>query len=136
MDYLNGKIYTIRSYQTDMFYIGSTTAPLTKRFSQHNCNYNKNKHSNIIEIFKHGDAYIELLEEFPCKNKNELNKREGELIRQHKNNCVNIQIPCRTPYEQQKEWAEKNKDECKAKRKIYLDKKKLENKINNNMYNI
>jgi hypothetical protein len=134
MDYANGKIYTIRSHQTEKYYIGSTTAPLTKRFSQHNCNYNKNKHSNIIEIFKYGDAYIELLEEFSCKNKNELNKREGELIREHKNNCVNIKIPCRPFSEYQKEWKEKNKDEIKEKRKIYLDRKKLENEINNNIH--
>ena len=128
MDYSNGKIYTIRSHQTEKYYIGSTTAPLVKRFSQHNCNYNKNKHSNIVEIFKHGDAYIELLEDFPCKNKNELNKREGELIREHKNNCTNIKIPCRTQYENHKDWYEKNKELCLAKRRVYLQKKR-ENKI-------
>lgn len=127
MDYSNGKIYTIRSHQTEKYYIGSTTAPLVKRFSQHNCNYNKNKHSNIVEIFKHGDAYIELLEDFPCKNKNELNKREGELIRENKNNCVNINIPCRTPYEQRKDWYEKNKEECLAKRRVYEKNKQNKN---------
>jgi hypothetical protein len=31
--YQHGKIYTIRSFQTDKFYIGSTTQPLSKRLS-------------------------------------------------------------------------------------------------------
>lgn len=36
--YLNGKIYTIRSHQTDKFYIGSTCSPLHKRLFKHRSN--------------------------------------------------------------------------------------------------
>ena len=38
--YLNGKIYTIRSFQTDKFYIGSTIQPLHKRLHEHRRKYN------------------------------------------------------------------------------------------------
>jgi predicted GIY-YIG superfamily endonuclease len=39
MDYKNGKIYAIRSHQTDEIYIGSTTQSLSKRFSNHKSKY-------------------------------------------------------------------------------------------------
>ena len=54
----------------------------------------------------YGDLYIEPLEHFPCQTKEELNKREGELIRIHKNNCVNRRIECRTS----REYCEDNKE--------------------------
>jgi len=79
--YKNGKIYTLRSNQTDKFYIGSTCLPLYKRLYKHRNNYNEylknNKHYlTSFEIIKLKDCYIELLEDFPCNNKNELEKRE------------------------------------------------------------
>jgi|688.fasta_scaffold2081456_1 hypothetical protein len=88
MDYANGKIYTIHSYHTDLYYIGSTTSTLTKRLYEHNSCYKQGKTCESSEIIKYGDAYIVLLEDFPCFNKNQLNKREIELIREHKN-CIN-----------------------------------------------
>ena len=97
--YNNGKIYTIRSTTTDKYYIGSTVQPLYKRFHDHKDKYNKylktkkGGYNRSYEIFKLGDAYIELLENSPCKNKDELTRREGELIRQYKNNLVNHNIP-------------------------------------------
>ena len=91
MDYKNAKIYALRSHQTELIYIGSTASTLVKRFYHH-------KHKNNIctarEILKYADAYIELLEAFPCGSKIELHKREGELIRT--NNCVNKNIAGRT----------------------------------------
>ena len=47
------------------------------------------------KILQLGDAYIELLENFPCSCKTELNKREGELMRENKN-CINKNIAGRT----------------------------------------
>jgi len=44
---------------------------------------NEKKSDTSYEVLKHDDAYIELLEEFPCANKAQLCKREGELIREH-----------------------------------------------------
>lgn len=90
-DYQNGKIYAIRSPQTNKIYIGSTTQPLRKRLWDHkNDNYNPNRTEKICtskKIMDLGDYYIELLENFPCNTKEELNKREGELQRFH--DCVN-----------------------------------------------
>ena len=153
MDYKNGKIYSIRSYLTDKFYIGSTVSPLSKRFGEHKKNYKDfiaGKYSNVtsFEIIKFGDAYIELLEEYPCENKNQLNRREGEFIR--KNNCVNKIIDGRTDVEYrndnkqkikeyndtnrehileyQKEWRVKNKDKINENQKLYYQDNK--DKIN------
>jgi hypothetical protein len=90
MDYKNSKIYTIRSPQTDKYYIGATTQPLSKRFSRHKTykfDGNKCASTQIIDL---GDAYIELLEMFPCETKEQLSAREFQLIREHKANLVNI----------------------------------------------
>ena len=49
--YANGKIYTIRSHQTDKYYIGSTTQPLSKRFYQHKQLYKRFfKHTQEKEL--------------------------------------------------------------------------------------
>lgn len=88
MDYNNGKIYVMRSNKTDKIYIGSTTQPLFKRFFQHKVNScNKALKELMLE---HEDYYIELLETYPCKSKEELLKRENELIRENKEFVVNI----------------------------------------------
>lgn len=123
--YNNGKIYTIRSYKTDLYYIGSTTQPLYKRLYEHrkailSRNDGKRGYTSSEEILKFDDHYIELLEEFKCENKMQLEKREGELIREHKNNCVNKNIMGRT----EKEWREDNKDILKDKRKHYYEDNK------------
>ena len=121
MDYQNGKIYTIRSHQTDDFYIGSTCQPLYKRFGQHKNDYkniNKIIKMSSYEIIKYNDCYIELLEIYPCSSKVELHKREGELIRLH--NCVNKCIPSRT----QKEYHEDNKEIIDIYQKKYREENK------------
>jgi len=117
--YHNGKIYTIRSPHTDKFYIGSTCNVLYKRFNQHKCFCKKNSSSMII--IDYGDAYIELLENFKCENKNELNKREGELIRLHKNNIVNNRIAGRSKKEYKIDTDNKIKEYGKQ---YYINNKK------------
>ena len=99
--YNKSMIYTIRSPHTERYYIGSTIQKLCKRFSDHNINYKDyldEKHHFVtsFKILELGDAYIELLEEYECENKTQLLKREGEFIREHKNNCVNKCIAGRT----------------------------------------
>ena len=88
--YKNGKIYTIRHKNDDsLIYVGSTIQPLFKRWHEHKrrvnnekskkynyCLYKKMRETNIE------DWYIELYEEFSCENKEQLNKREGEIIRE------------------------------------------------------
>jgi len=99
--YANAKIYTIRSHQTDKYYIGSTCESLSKRLYLHRSNKKKfeNGTYNYVssnDILQYDDNYIELLELFPCSSKIELTMREGQLIRLHKNNLVNIRIDGRT----------------------------------------
>ena len=109
MSYKNGKIYTIKSNLTDKIYIGSTASPLTTRFSLHKSNNKQfiagtdKKYCSSFEILNFGDSYIELLEHYPCENKNQLVKREGQLIRT--NECVNKYIAGRT----RAEWRQDNK---------------------------
>ncbi len=128
MDYKNGKIYTIRSPHTDKFYIGSTTTTLSKRFSDHRSKYKshlegkKTKNITSFEILKLGDAYIELFEECPTENKNQLHKREGELIREYKERCVNVLISGRDNIE----YYVENKDEINKKHRQYYDENKDE----------
>ena len=40
-NYQNGKIYTIRSHQTDEIYIGSTANCLSKRLNDHKADYKR-----------------------------------------------------------------------------------------------
>ena len=111
--YQNGKIYTLRSHTTEMFYIGSTYNDLSRRKAQH-------KAQKMNEIARLEDFYIELLEAFPCDNREELNKREGELIREHRDTCVNIKIEGRT----RKEYRKDNKEAILEKDKVYYEANK------------
>jgi hypothetical protein len=124
MDYKNGKIYSIRSHQTDNIYIGSTATTLTKRFSSHNSHYKqylKGEYSYMtsFEILKYNDAYIELVETYRCNSSDELNKREGEIIRMTKY-CVNKLIAGRTKHE----YWEDNKDKLKEYKTEYREANK------------
>ena len=79
--YKNGKIYILRTQHTDKCYIGSTYRELNERLAIHKCNFNTNKiYYSAFELFKLGidDVKIELIENYPCDNKTQLCKREGE----------------------------------------------------------
>jgi hypothetical protein len=123
--YENGKIYTIRSNQSDIYYIGSTCMPLSKRFYDHKKSYkcwlnDKYPYMSSFELLKFDDVYIELLEDFKCENKNQLLKREGQLIRENKGKCVNWVIPGRTD----KEYRVDNKELISQKTKQYREANK------------
>ena len=79
--YKRGKIYTIRCRDDDgLIYVGSTIQSLAKRIASHR----KDKKCSLYQ-FVDGDWsnwYIELYEDYPCDNKEQLIKREGELIRE------------------------------------------------------
>jgi len=69
-----------------LFYIGSTCQDLQKRFCQHKIAY-KNPYNNLKQYSKMretdvNDWYIELFENVICDNKDQLNKREGQEIRE------------------------------------------------------
>ena len=118
-NYQNGKIYCIRNSKTNDYYIGSTCQSLSRRMSHHRSDAKKQRmqHSLIYSfMLKHGyeHFYIELIEECPCENKHQLDRREGELIRELKPS-LNKNIAGRT----RKEWREEHVEELKQ-----LDKNK------------
>jgi len=135
-DYKKGLIYTIRSPHTDNIYIGSTCQRLSKRLYAHKSNFRKykngaTKYITSYKILEFGDAYIELLESYPCNNKIELCKREGEVIREYKNICVNKYIAGKTlkkyyqeNKEQVKQYYQENKEQIKEKKKQYYQENK------------
>ena len=125
-DYSQGKIYCLRSYETDDIYIGSTTLSLAIRKGQHKIDYksylnNKKYFVTSFNIIKYDDCYIELIEEYSCENKQQLERKEGEYIRNR--DCVNKNIAGRS----NKEYREDNKDKKAEYQTEYYQKNK--NKI-------
>jgi len=125
--YSNGKIYKLTSSQTDKVYIGSTITSLNNRFSNHKSHYKswlKSQMDKITsyDLLQYEDVKIELIKEFPCETKKELEKEEGKIILD--NNCVNKYVAGRT----RKEYVEANKEKINERRKentrIYRHKNK------------
>ena len=131
-DYSKGKIYTIRcKSDTTLIYVGSTIQPLAKRWGQHK--KDSLIYSNFL-IYKtiNNDWfnwYIELYELYPCSSREELCKKEGEVIRLIGN--LNCKIAGRTDkeyYQDNKEkfkiYYEDNKEKInEAKKKYRVDNK-------------
>jgi len=120
-DYKNGKIYKLWSPQGDEIYIGSTTQSLARRKALHKARMNC---CSKLLFEKYDDVRIELIEEFPCENKMELNKREGQHMRN--NTCINKYIAGRTIKEYHednkekiKQYLEDNKEKIKEQMKEY-----------------
>lgn len=98
MNYQKSKIYAIKCKERDDCYIGSTTRPLYVRMSEHRSDFRNvmkgrkmYKKNTSMLITQYPSAYIELIEAFPCNNKEELHKREYEIIKETK--CVNRMNP-------------------------------------------
>ena len=85
-EYSKGKIYAVRNYIDNDIYIGSTTQQLYKRFYDHKKNSEEPNNNNLLYIkireIGQDKFYIELIENYPCEAKQELKRREGELIRE------------------------------------------------------
>jgi hypothetical protein len=136
-DYKQGQIYRLWSPHTDKFYIGSTCNMLAKRFYGHRTKYNQylngkgNSYRSAFKLFDLGfdDVKIELMELFSCNSKAELDKREGELQREHKDNIVNYFVAGRTFDLYKVECADRIKEKNKKSHLKYKDernKKQLE----------
>lgn len=141
-DYKNGKIYAIKSvsHPEDVYY-GSTTQSIDERMCQHVSDATReNRFRTSALVIGHGDAYIELVEEYPCSNSKELEKCEGWY--QKNNKCVNTQIAGRTDSEYREDnrerirekWHE-NKEENNAKqRERHMKNRDADNERSNNYY--
>jgi hypothetical protein len=110
MDYNNGKLYRIYNphIEESLEYVGSTCQPLLcTRMAIHRYGY-KSKRLKMIggemSSFKLFDEYgvenciIELLENYPCADRQELLRREGQVTQERKN-TVNIRFAGRTEAE-------------------------------------
>ena len=112
--YIKGKIYKITSSNTEKIYIGSTILPLDLRFSVHK----SSKGCSSRHIINEGNASIELMYEYPCKNKIELELEEGRrmcILREGGLDVVNVRTPgayaaAGGQIEYRKEWYKSNKE--------------------------
>jgi hypothetical protein len=126
-DYSKGKIYSIRSHQTDLVYIGSTCQPLSHRMGGHRKSYkhwltHPKRYTSSYELLdNYDDCFIELIENCESKSKEELLRREGDLIRITQN-CVNQKTAGRTKKEYQDEHKEDKKEYDKQYGKVNKDK--------------
>ena len=121
----DGIIYKITDLDTKKYYIGS---------SKHTLDCRVKGHKRLFESFKKGKSYycasyeilesdnykVDVIEQYPCNTKKELERREGELIKEGKLNggyCVNLNIPGRT----NKEYYQDNRDKLNALQKKYRE---------------
>ena len=150
VNYQNGKIYAIKSNSGDKIYVGSTTKEyLSARMAEHRKDFkaweNGGKGLSSRELFiEYGveNCYIELIELFPCKSKDELKMRENHYIRSLV--CVNKNLAILTQddkkayfadyYQEHKEkikqyqveYREENKEEILRKKAEYREINKEE----------
>ena len=116
-DYSLGKIYMVYPKVKDPddgdVYYGSTVDTLARRMSKH-----RSKTQCKILFDKYGieNCFIELVEEYPCETKEQLNRKEGEYIRNHK--CINKLIAGRT----KKEYYVEHHDKIlECKKQYYIE---------------
>lgn len=124
-DYQKGKIYFIECIITGERYVGSTCVPtVAHRLAKHvTCykQYKKGKSCYVssYDIIERGNYIIHLVENFPCNSKDELTKREGEVIKQMQDEfiVVNYRIPGQT----KSEYYITNKTRIQQAQKKYRD---------------
>ena len=138
MDYSKAKIYQIINDVSDDIYIGSTCQPLSKRMAEHRTSMRSKRDSHIKRYQKMEEIgvehfIIELIEETPCENIEQLRAIEGKYIR--KLGTKNSQVAGRTSsdfckefkeryYPQKKIYKENNRERINEKSKDYYKEKK------------
>ena len=117
-DYQKGKIYKLWSPSKNLIYYGSTVETLASRLAKHKSHYKKhnddNTKTNYIASFlilDCEDYKMELLENYPCNNRQQLERKEGEYIKN--NECVNKVIAGRTDLEYRLDNVNKLKEQCR-----------------------
>lgn len=121
MTYQNGKIYKILNTVDDEVYVGSTCCSLSQRMAKHRWSAkqtNLNHRKLYLKINELGidNFYIELIENFPCENKEQLDAREQHYMRQI--GTLNMFIPGRSG----KQWREEHKEHRQTIQKEYYDR--------------
>lgn len=118
MEYQNGKIYKIRDLANTKCYYGSTVKELKERLWKHKTSYQTRYYSvhDLFDEFGLDNCIIELVEEYPCESKQQLEQREGWYIKN--NDCVNQRVQGLT-YD---EVLQNNKDWYTANRETHLER--------------
>ena len=149
VNYENGKIYKLYSPSKNIVYIGSTTQLLCKRLSKHLGDYKQYINDNTktyytsFMVLECEDYKIELIEDYKCNNRQQLEQKEGEYIRN--NICCNKNIVGRTIkeyYETNKEYFralnkknyETNKQQITERHKKYYEDNKEKDKERRKIY--
>jgi len=115
--YQNGKIYKLTCDDPTMVYYGSTIKTLERRLSLHKTPSNKTVSRHMRDI---GGLQIELIEDYPCNSKKELEQREQYFI--DNNECINYYSAFVTDeqrLQRHKECVKTYHAENKEKRKEY-----------------
>jgi len=110
--YENGKIYLVKCKNDDtLVYVGSTYMSLEKRFSLHKTDKKCSLYQYVNDDWD--NWYIELYEDYPCKNRHILELKEGEVQRDIA--TINKYIAGRS----NKEYRQDNRDKISEKKKQY-----------------
>jgi len=121
VNYQNGKVYKIINENNEIVYIGSTTEEKLCR------RYNSHKH-------KAPNHKIILIENYPCNSKEELCKREQQIIEEY-SNLLNERKAYRSEEEKKQynnDWVKNNKEYKKEYDKTYSKEYYNINKENEN----
>jgi|TARA_R110000744_G_scaffold73952_4_gene147824 hypothetical protein len=112
-NYENSKIYKIYSVSNEeLVYFGSTTQRLSQRKAEHIKDSKKEYYNGSSKIIiNNGNWKMELIQDYPCLNRLELETLEGEYIKNNK--CINIMIPART----KKQYHDANRDKIRENQK-------------------
>lgn len=127
-DYQKGKIYKLWSPSKNLIYYGSTIETLAQRLAKHKYDYKKYNENNTktcltsFLVLECEDYKIELVEEYACNNRTQLEKKEGEYIKN--NECCNKIIVGRTDQEYRVANKEKIRENNKKYRITNADKLK------------
>ena len=125
-DYSKGKIYKITNEDMpDLVYYGSTIQPLNIRLGGHKSQKNTTGACNSKKLLQTKNAKIELVEDFPCETKRELEIREKWYILNFE--CINTYTPGLTKEEnneKQKEYVKNHPEQKKATQLKYRQTRK------------
>ena len=117
-----GKVYKIKSPNTDKVYIGSTFRTLQERFIEHTARCNKTTSKIIIDS---REPYIELIEEIKVLDKAELRFYENQYLELYRDIAVNEKSSFgrKIPHSIRcKIYREKNLEVCKEKARVNANK--------------
>jgi hypothetical protein len=99
------RIYKICSSNYHRIYIGYTSYPLMKRFSEHIKSYIlEGDKVSSYKVLEHGNTWIELIEECEIMERSKMKELEGKYMRENINILVNWKKECRTDEELRKDY--------------------------------